>query len=97
MKSVGDVLRECPKHDCAYVLHNGRWHRIEEHELRWLELAVMRGEVEPPRLKLNGVKARFGEDGRIEHAPNFYNDCNIYLLNAKIQIEKYKILCNTNN
>lgn len=91
MKTIEQVLSECPKHDCAYVLYGGRWHRIEEHELRWIELAVMKGEIEPPKLKLNGVIAEFGEDGRIEYAPNYYNGCNIYLLNAKIHIEGYQL------
>ena len=53
MKTIEQVLQECPKHDCAYVLYNGRWHRIEEHELRAIQVAVCCGSVEPPRIKLN--------------------------------------------
>lgn len=96
MKSVEEILHGCPKHDCAYVLYNGRWHRIEEHELRWLELAVMKGECEPPKLKLNGINAEFDADGALELPPHCL-ESNIYCLNGNIHMEKIKILRKINN
>ena len=90
MKTTEQILRECPKHDCAYVLYNSRWHRIEEHQLRRIELAVIRGEIEPPQIKLNGVIAKFGENGSIEKSPHLYNGCNIYELNSRISLERFK-------
>ena len=70
MKTVEQVLRECPKHDCAYVLYNGRWHRIEEHELRAIQVAVCCGSINPPRVKLsNGENWVWSEElpGRSAH------------------------------
>lgn len=90
MKNIEQILHKCPKHDCAYVLYNSRWHRIEEHELRWIELAVIRGEILPPKVKLNGIIAEFGENGRLMKSPHLYNESNIYELNSKISFEIHK-------
>ena len=70
MKTIEQVLRECPKKDKAYVLMNGRWHRIEEHELRAIQVAVCCGCVEPPRIKFsNGELWQWSDKrpGRCEH------------------------------
>ena len=91
MKTIEQVLRECPKHDCAYVLYGGRWHRIEEHELRWIELAVIEGKINPPKVKLNGLVAEFDVDGKLEFPPHCY-ESNIYSLNGQIHMRVLKHL-----
>lgn len=86
MKTIDQVLRECPKHDCAYVLYNSRWHKVEEHELRWIALSVLKGEIDAPKLKLNGEIVEFDEEARIG-----YNGCNIYILNGLIHMETLRL------
>lgn len=53
MKTIEAVLRECPKQDKAYVLMKGRWHRIAEHEVRAIQVAVCSGCLVPPRIKFS--------------------------------------------
>lgn len=56
MKTIEQVLSECPKHDCAYVLMNGRWHRIEEHEVKAIQAAIAEGDLDnnDVRIKIGG-------------------------------------------
>jgi len=56
MKTIEEVLQECPKHDCAYVLYGGRWHRIEEHEVKALQASIAEGELDNKdvRIKFGG-------------------------------------------
>lgn len=63
MKTIEQVLRECPKQDKAYVLMNGRWHRIAEHEVRAIQVSVCVGCLEPPRIKCsNGEELRWDKE-----------------------------------
>ena len=59
MKTIEEVLRECPKHDCAYVLINSRWHRIEEHEVRAIQAAIAEGDLDN-----KDVRIKFGGEER---------------------------------
>lgn len=55
-----ELLKDCPKHDCAYVLYKSRWHKVKEHELRYLCLRVAKGEIP------SGIKIKY-QDGTISY------------------------------
>ena len=59
MKTIEQVLSECEKHDCAYVLYNGRWHRIEEHEVKAIQAAIAEGDLDN-----KDVRIKFGGEER---------------------------------
>lgn len=86
MKRIEEVLRECPKHDCAYVLINHRWRRVEEHELRYIGACIAKGELDPEGIKVkhsDGQLNSFDSKGRLEE---FIEESNIYRLNSQLSI-----------
>lgn len=101
MKTIEQVLRDVPKQDKAYVLINGRWHRIAEHEVRAIQVAVCCGSIVPPRIKFsNGEYWVWDEErpGRSKHAlkSNIYRVCGeqaimlnrMEILNEDIRADK---------
>lgn len=91
--SVKQLLREkgCPKHDYVFVKYkNSQWTRIEEHELRFLCLLVVRGEVNKEDILIREINGRYlsiEEDGQL--SDRLYS--NIYSLTFEIHREKSKI------
>lgn len=93
MKTIEQVLSECPKHDCAYVLYGGRWHRIEEHQVRLLEAAIAEGELDNKdvRIKLaDGYEVRWLKD-RPWRLENISDRTNLFTLCPKIHIRTLRV------
>lgn len=89
MKTIEQVLRECPRHDCAYVLYNGRWHRIEEHEVRAIQAAIAEGDLDNKdvRIKLaNGYEPKWDEEKpwRLE---NISFETNLFTLCGRLHMK----------
>lgn len=79
-----ELLKDCPKHDCAYVLYKNRWHKVEEHELRYLCLRVAKGEI-PSGLKIkyiDGTISHIKENGSLDEIRS-----NIFFLCGRIHRE----------
>lgn len=91
MKTIEQVLSECPKHDCAYVLYGGRWHRIEEHEVRALQAAIAEGDLDN-----KGVRIKFGGrervwSGEIPWRFDDLYDTNIFSLSVMMMRKVYRV------
>jgi len=81
MKTIEQVLSVCPKQDKAYVLMNGRWHRIAEHEVRAIQVSVCLGCLEPPRIKCsNGEELRWDKQ-----RPGHFLDINTNLFRVSTE------------
>lgn len=92
MKTIAQVLSECPKHDCAYVLYNGRWHRIEEHEVRAIQAAIAEGDLDNKdvRIKFGGKEQIWSED-RPWRFDNPYHGSNIFDCCPKLTMRMLKV------
>ena len=92
MKTIEQVLRECPKHDCAYVLYNGRWHRIEEHEVRAIQAAIAEGDLDNKdvRIKFGGKEQRWSKDSPWRF-DNPYHGSNIFDCSTKLTIRMLRV------
>lgn len=88
MKKFKELMAQCPKHDCAYVLYDKRWHRITEHELRYICILVARGDL-PVGIKVkmsDGKVFQISKNGRFEYNP-FITESNIFRLNSILNRE----------
>lgn len=82
-KSFKELMKDCPKHDHAYVLYKNRWHKVEEHELRYLCLHVAKGEIPSFKIKyMDGTIAHITEKGHLDEITG-----NIFCLCGKIHRE----------
>lgn len=92
MKSFNELMAQCPKHDCAYVLYNKRWHRIEEHELRYICVLVANGDLpEDTMIKFSdGSIHNVGKNGRFPNI-SIPVQSNIFLLDSLLLRELNKI------
>lgn len=72
MKSVEELLRECPKHDKVTIEYdnNGKIvrRRFNEIQLRWLQKCIARKELDYNKLKVisKGETYSFKKNGQIE-------------------------------
>lgn len=72
MKSVRELLRECPKHDKVTIEYenNGKIvrRRLDEIQLRWLQHCISRRELDYNKLKVisKGETYSFKKNGQIE-------------------------------
>ena len=69
-RGIKDYLDECPKHDCAYILINSRWHKIEEHQVRWIQRGVALGEIDYTQVMRKdslGKELKIMENGLFEN------------------------------
>lgn len=84
-----ELLKGCPKHDCAYILHNHRWHKVEEHELRYICLLVARGEL-PSNIEvkyLNGKRSFINDEGFLDEIHG-----NIFSLSGELYRQKLRLI-----
>lgn len=71
MKTLNQILKECPKHDTAILQYNSFVYGIQhfvvdEIQIRWIQLCVARGEIRHDRVHIisNGrTVSCFREDG----------------------------------
>lgn len=81
-RGIKDYLDECSKHDCAYILINSRWHKIEEHQVRWIQRGVALGEIDYTQVRIKdslGKELKIMENGLFEN----YTDSNIFRQNGE--------------
>lgn len=71
MKTLNDILKECPKHDTAILQYRSRSYGVQHFEvneiqIRWIQLCVAKGEIPHDRVHIisNGrTVSCFREDG----------------------------------
>lgn len=92
MKTFNEIMESCPKHDSAYVLYNGRWHKVEEHQLRYLCVLVASGKLSKDTLikYSDGTITSFRDNGRLYSI----GDTNIFMLNSVLNRELNRIELN---
>ena len=81
-RGIKDYLDECPKHDCAYILINSRWHKVEEHQVRWIQRGVALGEIDYTQVRIKdslGKELKIMENGLFENL----TDSNIFRQNGE--------------
>lgn len=89
--SVKELLKDCPKHACAYVKYkNSSWTRVEEHELRYLELQVAKGELNPEDILIRESTGHYNKiesDGYLKYPLT----SNIFTCSSELHREKIRI------
>ena len=90
MKTFNELMESCPKHDSAYVLYNGRWHKVEEHQLRYLCVLVASGKLSKDTLikYSDGTITSFRSTGRLYEVGR---NTNIFRLNSVLNRELNRI------
>ena len=92
MKSFNELMAQCPKHNCAYVLYNKRWHKVLEHELRYICVLVARGDLPVGiKVKMSDNKIfQISKNGRFE-STIVTTESNIFRLNSILNREINRI------
>lgn len=90
MKTFKELMANCPKHDCAYVFYNKRWHKVSETELLYIEILVAKGELSRKDISIkyaDGSVTYLHSNGR----PDFIGDTNLYTLSSRLKRDLNKL------